>query len=993
MAERAEALVLQMSADIRKMEAALAKIAGDTDRQLRRTEQRFDKLNAHIKRSGDQMARDLRTSVAGIAAAFAVRDIAQAADQWTSLRNQVSQYTSVLGPTEAATARLLGVANDAGVAIASLGTTFAASARAAKTLGASGDQVFAFNEAVAKGAQIANTGAAAVDGALTQLGQAIGSPKVQLGEFNSVIEGTPRLAQAFADGIADAGGSIAKLRELISKGEISGGELFQGLLSQLPTLRREFSQSEATIGRSMNKLNNAFIEYVGNADKAVSGTKILNGFITLVADNFELFADAAVVAALAVGGTLAAQAVAKAITGIAQLGKGVREASTAMQGFRAAAAVFGGPIGVLIAGVGGALAGLALSAGKSSDAFDRLESSIEDYKRTQGDIARDTEQLRDIQDRLRDAIHSQGDAAESTARREEVAIARRIAANKQLSLTLRAGIQAQLVEAERALTERSRPGSRLDQFFQLLGAPLEALAPRPDVESLSVVQADIAATRMLEERGPNGTSYEDFMRYVDQRIQQGLPLLSPDDDYIVQLLAKVDQAQARVADLRAQVAALDSGAGPTTMFGDVAGSTAEATAATQGYRTALEALQATLKPLQEARQADLDSLGRQERAYAENLAVQQDAALGTEYLTEQEAALAKAREQANAELAVNSRIAVQAVLAYASASGNLADALRQADEAAGLLTAPDRLLLAGELKRMIDDATAAVATGYARLKLERDAKMAEIDAAMMAALGFDKAGFDALTAAAKRQLAGAADVYLEAFADLERRFQDDVRGLANVAGIGDFATPELDSNGKGPTIADSFASPEALASFEERMADSIKYALRDGILTGDWDQAFRSVLADAVSTGLEGALTGLSNWIAEFLFSPNGFLGSVVNGIGAWAGASIFGGARAAGGPVSAGKIHLVGERGPELFMPSHSGKIINASETNRMLGSIGGGGGGVVVNLNVAGSIDSVTWPKVEAALQATSARLMSAMPTAVRGTIIHDRKQKRRY
>jgi phage-related minor tail protein len=37
----------------------------------------------------------------------------------------------------------------------------------------------------------------------------------------------------------------------------------------------------------------------------------------------------------------------------------------------------------------------------------------------------------------------------------------------------------------------------------------------------------------------------------------------------------------------------------------------------------------------------------------------------------------------------------------------------------------------------------------------------------------------------------------------------------------------------------------------------------------------------------------------------------------------VFGGARAAGGPVSAGKSYLVGERGPELFKPSGSGKIV----------------------------------------------------------------------
>lgn len=56
---------------------------------------------------------------------------------------------------------------------------------------------------------------------------------------------------------------------------------------------------------------------------------------------------------------------------------------------------------------------------------------------------------------------------------------------------------------------------------------------------------------------------------------------------------------------------------------------------------------------------------------------------------------------------------------------------------------------------------------------------------------------------------------------------------------------------------------------------------------------------------------------------------------------SLFGvaGARADGGPVSAGQTYLVGERGPELFVPKQSGTIV----PNHALGS-----GGVVVNQTV---------------------------------------------
>jgi tape measure domain-containing protein len=53
---------------------------------------------------------------------------------------------------------------------------------------------------------------------------------------------------------------------------------------------------------------------------------------------------------------------------------------------------------------------------------------------------------------------------------------------------------------------------------------------------------------------------------------------------------------------------------------------------------------------------------------------------------------------------------------------------------------------------------------------------------------------------------------------------------------------------------------------------------------------------------------------------------------------------RALGGPVSAGSPYLVGERGPELFMPSRGGSIIPNN-------ALGGGGTSVVVNVDASGS------------------------------------------
>jgi hypothetical protein len=67
----------------------------------------------------------------------------------------------------------------------------------------------------------------------------------------------------------------------------------------------------------------------------------------------------------------------------------------------------------------------------------------------------------------------------------------------------------------------------------------------------------------------------------------------------------------------------------------------------------------------------------------------------------------------------------------------------------------------------------------------------------------------------------------------------------------------------------------------------------------------------------------------------------VVSGISG-AISSAFGGFRAAGGPVSAGKSYVVGEQGAEMFVPSSNGTIVP------------NGGMGSTFNITVNGAIDA---------------------------------------
>lgn len=85
-------------------------------------------------------------------------------------------------------------------------------------------------------------------------------------------------------------------------------------------------------------------------------------------------------------------------------------------------------------------------------------------------------------------------------------------------------------------------------------------------------------------------------------------------------------------------------------------------------------------------------------------------------------------------------------------------------------------------------------------------------------------------------------------------------------------------------------------------------------------------------------------------------------------------GFRAMGGPVSSGSPYVVGEQGPELFVPHASGTIV---PNNKMGSSGGGGSGGVTVNYNIAAGVSRAELVPI---LDQERRRLKAEIPDMVR-------------
>ena len=114
---------------------------------------------------------------------------------------------------------------------------------------------------------------------------------------------------------------------------------------------------------------------------------------------------------------------------------------------------------------------------------------------------------------------------------------------------------------------------------------------------------------------------------------------------------------------------------------------------------------------------------------------------------------------------------------------------------------------------------------------------------------------------------------------------------------------------------------------------------RDFRKTLDIKTIFRNGL-DRTLNQVQGVVQqSLTQSIQQSIAGNGGGVGGNLLGGFSKALSGLFGGARAGGGPVSPGQAFLVGERGPELFVPNNAGQI-NAN---------GSGRGGINIVMNIA--------------------------------------------
>lgn len=258
-----------------------ARAAGD------KTAQGMADVKAGVAAFGDQVSKAKTQLLAFLTinwAAGKVQEIVQIADAWNSMAARLKLATA--GQQEFITAQeqLFDIAQRIGVPIQEMATLYGKLQLAVRQLGGEQEQAFQLTESISQALRISGSSATEAQSALLQFGQALSAGVLRGEEFNSVVENSPRLARALADGLNVP---IGRLRKMAEEGKLTADVVVGALMSQKDTLEQEYSQLPATVSQAYTRLENAFGQWVSRVDEATGFSQKLAEAMTWLAENID----------------------------------------------------------------------------------------------------------------------------------------------------------------------------------------------------------------------------------------------------------------------------------------------------------------------------------------------------------------------------------------------------------------------------------------------------------------------------------------------------------------------------------------------------------------------------------------------------------------------------------------------------------------------------------------------------------------------------------
>jgi len=247
--------------------------------QVGKARTELDKLPASANRAESSVSKMGNTfaKVGGIlATAISVREVVRAAEQYTNLTNRLRLVTEGSEQLAFAQASVMRAAQETYQPLEVTAEVYQRIAQNAKALGLNFADVESITKTVSRTIALSGADTQAASGAMRQFGQALASGSLRGDELNSILEGTPALAQAIARGL---GVTTGQLRQMGADGELTADKIIRGLQSQEAEVAALSTTLEVTAAQAATTFFNSLVGVIGKLDEASGASK---GFASAV---------------------------------------------------------------------------------------------------------------------------------------------------------------------------------------------------------------------------------------------------------------------------------------------------------------------------------------------------------------------------------------------------------------------------------------------------------------------------------------------------------------------------------------------------------------------------------------------------------------------------------------------------------------------------------------------------------------------------------------
>ena len=225
---------------------------------------RAESATNRLKKKAQDTADSFKNILLGYFGVQAVKSLVMVGDEVQSIEARLSMLPQATDGAAAAFDHLVQRANNARQSLSAYSSFYIKAGNATQDFIKDQETLTQVVDGASFGLAASGSTAVAQSQAFFQLGQAIGSPTVQMEEMNTLIDVAPDLFRALGKAIPGADGNLKKF---ISTGKVTGKMLAEGLIDVMPQFEKQMLDMPLSTGQAFNIVGNNFSRMIARMNR------------------------------------------------------------------------------------------------------------------------------------------------------------------------------------------------------------------------------------------------------------------------------------------------------------------------------------------------------------------------------------------------------------------------------------------------------------------------------------------------------------------------------------------------------------------------------------------------------------------------------------------------------------------------------------------------------------------------------------------------------